>query len=1139
MMEKRYHDFNATAVPLEGSNLIEASAGTGKTYSIAILVLRLILEKQLSIKDILMVTFTQAAVAELADRIRLFVRKAYAASQDQDPQDGKIESLVQAAIEQWGATAIHQRLRDAVLLLDETAILTIHSFCQQTLNEFAFETDQLFGAEMVPDTTPIIESELNKFWRKHVTTLHPAILQLIWQESMRDNIQMILKEHLDGKRYLGYQSGAHYEISPEQQQDWLDDLDKIKQQQTALETKRLAYIADNYDSLMALCQSNGNARRYILPYADSPEKFAEIVNEKQGTDYVKKLFPEIVEMIAARNVFDTQFDEHKNTLRRQLNYLAIQEVAEGVKAYKQYSNMLNYDDLISHLNQALVQRENTRLVDNLQKKYKAVFIDEFQDTDRQQYEIFNRAFGENTILFYIGDPKQSIYAWRKADIYTYFEARNSVQHLYSMNHNFRSSENLIDAMNVFFKPTADFDTFEFTGERDSIQYFEVMSPENNSKGFLYHGEEKEIPITIFHSTKKEAINSAVAAQVAQLLVDRSYQIIKGNEKRAITPSDIGILVRTGKEGKMIKQELAQLGIPAVTIDETKVLNTAEAIDVLYLLEAMETPERSTINRALLSPFTGFTVQDILNLDDELSLTRFGEYQRQWQNNGAYTALMQFIAEFDVRNVLLGNHSKNGERIITNLYQLAELVHQVQNRKNLSMRDLIAWLKRGIDGMLVEGDEYVQRVESDEEAVNIVTIHKSKGLDYRIVFAPHLDFQGGNYNYLSFRDPDTGDYINAEKDRVTPEQQEAQRKQQVQEDRRLIYVAITRAIYKCYLFRNNSSKLKDTSFSKFVKALEVYHPHSPFISIKEDLPQAPEQPYRKSKLPTRKAGNAPVSFYLQEENWRKMSYTMLAAKPEQKPRIRSAQQEDEYDNFIFNTLRKGAKTGNLLHFIFENVNFSDNSQWEYWIKEAIARFVPGQEEIYLPMLQQLLQHVMHTQIKVGKTSFQLASVGKHKRLAELEFDFPVPLFRANMLNTLSDNELTVSVKRFSEDRNQELEGIMNGKIDLFFEHNHRYYILDWKSNYLGGSTADYTPAALAAAMNENNYHLQYLIYTVAVKKYLESRLPEFDYHKHFGGVVYCFVRGIRNNGDYGIFTARPDIDTITFIEDMLTAKSHRY
>ncbi|NSL89226.1 exodeoxyribonuclease V subunit beta [Chitinophaga sp. Mgbs1] len=1140
IMENRYKHFDAATVALEGSNLIEASAGTGKTYSIAILVLRLVLEKKISVKEILMVTFTTAAVAELHDRIRLFIRKAYKVSFGYEIDDDNITSLVLNAIEQSDPVTINQLLRDAVLLLDETAVLTIHSFCQQTLNEFAFETDQLFDAQMVPDTTSMVEHELNKFWRKYVTTLSSALLNHLWTEEMKDNIQKVLQEHLSGKKYLGFDENEDYTISARQQEDWMLQLQVLSDQRLAAAESLQQYFVTHKEDLTTACESNANARKSFLELVSRPKDFIKKLRETKA-QYVQKLFPDLLELIAQVDSAGDAIETHNQAIRRQLNYLAIREVEQGVKIYKERNNMQNYDDLITNLNTALVERENPNLVAALQQKYKAVFVDEFQDTDREQYEIFNRAFGENTILFYIGDPKQSIYAWRKADIFTYFNARNSVQHLYDMNHNYRSSENMIAAMNLFFKPTPDFDTFDFTGEHDSIAYIPVESPDNNSKGFLYKGEEKAVPVTVFTCKNKDEIVTGVATQVAQLLLNPGYRLVKETATRQLSPADIGILVRTTREGREIKHKLALMGIPAVNIDEAKVLDTAEAQEVLYLLEAMETPERSTINRALLSPFTGFSIQDILQLDNETTLNRFGKYREQWLQHGAYTALMAFIADFGVRNVLLEDNTENGERIITNLLQLTELVHQVQSRKNLSMRDLISWLKRGIDGMATEGDEYAQRVESDEEAVNIVTIHKSKGLEYKIVLAPFLDLvENKNIEFISFRDPDTGDYLNAEKSRLTAEQQHIYRQQLEQENRRLLYVAITRAVYKCYLYKNTYHTYKTSTLATFLHALGATVPDPALIDLTGQLPEKPEQLYRRSKLPAGNGSQAAVSFSLQEENWRKMSYTMLAAKPEQKPRIRTLQQEDAYDNFIFNTLRRGAKTGNLLHFIFENINFSDNAQWEYWLDEAILRFVPGQREIYLPMLYQLLEHVMHTTIEIDNTRFQLASVGRHQRMAEFEFDFPVPVFQANLLNELSDDELTVNIRQFPEysNYNAELEGIMNGKIDLFFEYNRRYYILDWKSNYLGSTVEDYAPPALAAAMNENNYHLQYLIYTVAVKKYLESRLEEFDYETQFGGVIYCFVRGVRNTGNYGIFTAKPAVERIALIEDMLTEKNSK-
>lgn len=1123
---KQYKDFNALTAPLQDSNLIEASAGTGKTYSIAILVLRLVLEQQLSVKEILMVTFTKAAVAELEERIRLFVRSAHKYALGKDIADENIIALVQAAIESRGEEKVQQQLRDAVLFLDETSVLTIHSFCQQALNEFAFETYQLFGAEMSPDFTPVIEEELNKFWRKHVTTLPASLLQLLWNEGLRDSIQYVLKSYLSGKKYPGYEEGKDYTITKAIQEDWRKRLQVLHEQKQVLEEALHQYIEDNTAQLSALCEGNTHAKKGLLPCLASPDDFADAIREKRDKAYVTKLFPDVLQRIDAYDAAEKAFGQEVQSIYQRLNAFAIQEAGKGIQLYKERNNVLSYDDLIGNLHYALTQRDGTKLVEVLCKKYKAVFIDEFQDTDRQQFEIFDKAFGEGTILFYIGDPKQSIYAWRKADIFTYFKARDAVKHLYGMNHNYRSSEPMIHAMNSFFLPHEGFDTFYFEQEENAIHYIPVESPVPNTKGLLVKEHDAEPAFSIFSLPKKKALLEAAAAQVAALLQDKRYQIDKKGVKRSVTPSDIGILVRTRQQGSEMKAQLARLGIPAVTIDDSKVLESEEALFLLYLMEAIASPDRSSINRALLSPFTGFQTEQLLILDDGAVLELFTRYKNRWQQDGIYTALMDFVADFKVKQVLLALQA-NGERIITNLFQLIELVHQVESRKSLSIPELISWLKRGIDGMATEGDEYTQRMESDEDAVKIVTIHKSKGLEYNIVLAPFLDFVDHRAPYfVSFRDPVSGDYIGAEADRLSEEQLKWYQQQTEQENRRLLYVAITRAVYACYLFRNQY--YRTSTLATFVDALKKGTDAS-LIACNAEAPAAPDTPYRQTTSQKTLTPTAPVHFVLQEENWRKMSYTMLAARPEHLVSPRSFPLPQAYDNFIFHTLRRGAKTGNFLHFIFENIHFSDDRRWNKWLEEAIRRFVPGQQEVYLLMLREMLQQVLYTNIGGEGEPFMLSSVAWHKRMTEFEFDFPVPLFPPDTLHSLSDDQSSVLIRSL---HGHELEGIMNGKIDLFFEHAGRYYILDWKSNYLGNDLQDYSPAALAKTMNDNNYHLQYLLYTLAVKKYLESRLSHFDYHGQFGGVIYVFVRGVRAGSEYGIFTHKPSLEKIHALEAII-------
>lgn len=1127
--QKEYQHFEASSVPLQNSNLIEASAGTGKTYSIAILVLRLVLEKDLSIRKILMVTFTKAAVAELAERVRLFMRSAYKYAQGNDIADDNIKGLVDKAVALSSLDAVLLQLRNAVLFLDETAVLTIHSFCQQALNEFAFETNQLFGAEMMPDLTLVTEEELNKFWRKHVTTLHTELLRHIWYPAMKDDIKEVLNNHLSGKKYPGYVDGSRYHITSAQQDAWQQELNGLLPQQEALETALYEYITTHANRLRTVCNSNAHAKKGLLNFIDKPKVFIEKIIEKKKSAYIEKLFPDILERIEEIKTAQDSFKENLEAIRQLLFFIAIQEAGKGIAQFKERNNMLGYNDLISNLHKALVQTNNPGLVAVLQSKYEAVFVDEFQDTDRQQFEIFDKAFGTNTILFYIGDPKQSIYAWRKADIFTYFKAREAVTNVYGMNQNFRSSEPMIRAMNKFFLPAAGFDTFHFKDKQDTISYIEVNSPVPNSKGLLLKNNISDIPFSVFEAENKKALHEAAAAQVAMLLRDNSYLIEKKGNHRRVQPSDIGILVRTGMQGRDIKTALAYMGIPAVTIDDARILQTEEARYLLYILDAIATPNRSSINRALLSPFTGFNIEDIIALDDGMVLELFTQYKTRWQNDGIYTALMDFTADFNVRQILLQNTVGSGERVITNLFQLIELIHQAENRKNLSMPELISWLQRGLDGMSAEGDEYQQRMESDEDAVKIVTIHKSKGLEYNIVLAPFLDFSENFWqDFVSFRDPVSGDYIGAEKKRMSKEQLDWQWEQAEQENRRLLYVAITRAVYKCFIYRNQY--YRSSTLATFLNALKDADPGL-IEFMKEQA--APPASYLSALTTDVKKASTPVHFALKEEHWRKMSYTMLAAKTEHQPLPRAVTTLSAYDNFIFLTLRRGAKTGNFLHFIFENIQFNDDSHWNKWLPEAMRRFVPGQQDVYGPLLREMLQHVLNAPIQMGDVSFMLSAIPWHKRLAELEFDFPVPLFSPEKLQSLSNDVTSVLIRNISSVPGYELEGIMNGKIDLFFEHEGRYYILDWKSNFLGSNVEDYTPAALAKAMNTHNYHLQYLIYTLAVKKYLESRLPSFDYDTQFGGVIYVFVRGARAGFNYGLFTHKPAIERIQALDRILS------
>ena len=1122
--------FVAVEVPLKSSNLIEASAGTGKTYSIAILVLRLILEKNLSIKDILMVTFTKAAVAELEERIRLFIRAAYQVADGVEIDDITIKGVVNRAIELLGKGKVKEILKDEKLLLDETSVLTIHSFCQQSLNEFAFETNQLFGSETLQDNSSLIEDETNKFWREQVTVLPPKLLMFLLGEGLnRITISEIINKHLGGQRFLDYNPEELYSFPRQVQERALEELMQLEKEMNSFIKNLHQEVLDSKTELADSCNQNRYAKTGLSPLIDKPEEFLSALNSKKNTGYVIQLFPEWLEKIEKAEEYKTKIKAVTREIIIRLYNIAIQKSIANIVDYKEKHSLLSFDDMIVKLHSALTKSNNEKLITEIRNKYKAVFIDEFQDTDKLQYEIFKSAFGEETILFYIGDPKQSIYAWRQADLKTYFKASHEVDCQYGMNQNYRSSEGFIQAMNVFFQPVDGFDTFYFEGEEDGINYIPVDSPIPNRKGMLLKGKTEDIPITIFEESNKDKISKAVCAQIIQLLENDEYLIEKNGEKRNIKPTDIGVLVRSKVEAQIIKSHLANHGIPAITIDDSKVLESQEAHYLFYLLNAFFEVNTPAINKALLSPLTGFTRTEILRLNQEEELERFKEYGEQWNKNGIYATLMKFINDFDVKNYLLINSQGNGERSITNLFQLIEILHKIQSSKSFSPMELINWLKRGLEGMKVDGDEFEQRVESDMDAVEIVTIHKSKGLEYNIVFAPYLDLKAElRKPFCSFKDNASGEYLFGFTDNLDNNKSEMALRQVEQENRRLIYVAITRAVYKCFIF-DNTYYANNSALSPFISSLK----QSPSLLKLIEFSASPEadENYRYKKIKGQKISNpsSPDLFKLNERYWRKLSYTSLAKESSVYVQKSNSNSDlEDYEFFIFKQLLKGNITGNLLHHIFESIDFVNKQYWEKHIRSALTHFMPKQLDNYRVPFSQLVEEVLNAKIETENKLFKLSEVSKEKRLNELEFDFNLSIFHTNSLNALSSSDSKFEVNSYGE-----LEGLMNGKIDLFFEHKGVYYILDWKSNFLGDSIEDYTKENLDKAMTDNNYHLQYLIYTVAIKKYLEGRMPDFNYEKDFGGVIYVFIRGVRKDKQHGIFVVKPELSKIEKIERLLS------
>lgn len=1123
MPDNKYKPFDVATVALENSNLIEASAGTGKTYSIGILTIRLIIEKEVPLPEILMVTFTNAAIAELELRIREFVKKANKVAKGEEINDALISEIVKKAIEEKDREKVINLLENAIHALDEVRIMTIHSFCQKTLNEFSIETKQLFQPELVPEIDSLMEPLVQDFWRKHITSLPVKLLEEI-RKGLFENISNCVKNHISGKEFYFFEEDIKYELGNVIEETGIQLLNhRIERNQVIEELEELLNV--NSSKLHDDCQENKLAVKYNA-HKLIGDPYGIIQHWKKGTQYISAIFGSygLDEKFNKITELDNNIEKNSKIIKNQILCFAIQEIQGVFRSQSQLQNVLTYDNLIQNLHAALVTNNNEGLEQNLRNKYKAVFIDEFQDTDRLQYEIFQKAFHKDTILFYIGDPKQSIYGWRGADINTYLQAVKDVQNRYSMNINFRSNESYIAALNQFFLPEENFDTFYFENKEDKILYHHVQSPEPNNAGkMLKEGTAAEGIYIVDGFKNKDDQYDALVSQISELLTNDHY-IIHKEKPRKVRPSDIAVLVRENKEASAVKKRLNKNRIPTIISKDEKIFNSDEAKEILYLLEAFLNTQPSNIAKALATSIGQFSDEEILTLNLDTISSAFQNYRTIWETKGIYAALIQFVLEFNIKTRLIDKQEANRDRILTNIYHLIELLHKAQHRNNFSTTELTLWLRRNLEKKS-HADEFNQRLESEEEAVRIITIHKSKGLQYNIILVPDMDWdtKPPTFRSESFRDSINGKLKSGMAADFKEEDLKVWEEQTEQGNRRLAYVALTRGVYACYLYKKSSKA--NTCFQAFYTKINddsknIFRINKVGINSKYN----PEK-----KLPIKKETQK-VHFTLYNNDWKQLNYSRLSVVGNSSKKLAFVHSGNEYDHFIFKELSHGNITGNFLHLIFENLAFNEPARWDSTVKQALVRISETKQKTYTSGLKQLIEHIMYAQIKTPSGDFTLSEIDNSKKLHELAFDFPVHEFKSTMLNSadLFEEKLRSYFYEASA-------GIMNGKIDLVFEWNGKYFILDWKSNYLGYSSDDYNEDGLKSAMDEGNYHLQYYIYTLALKKYLAFRLPDFDYDTHFGGVIYCFIRGMRQNESSGIYFNRPTKEQIEKLEEIVCAE----
>jgi len=885
----------------------------------------------------------------------------------------------------------------------------------------------------------------------------------------------------------------------------------------------------------------------------------------------------------------------KNVERRLLALRGelVQFCRERLPIRKRQSNVRFFDDLLNDLYQALCGESGEALAANLRGTYQAALIDEFQDTDPVQYDIFRKIYAATDCpLFLIGDPKQAIYSFRGADIFAYMEAAADVAEdkRFTLTGNWRSTPRLLTAFNTIFTNGANsfvYDKITYhpvtpakaMGEKDSVKPLLLAAGESPPLQVwcMPPGEDGE-PINV--TKANEIIPRAVAAEIARLLQEGAEGAAKIGD-HPVLPEDIAVIVRSHRQAGYIQEALRNLRIPTVVQSDMSIFATDQAREICTLLNALADPgSESKVRAALVTDILGRSGDDIaLLLDDERAwedcLEKFREYHQTWLSRGFMVMTQSMLAGEGVRGRLL-RHS-DGERRLTNLLHCFELIHRKAHEQKPGIEGLVTWFGERVSAE-DEAEEYQIRLETDEKAVKIVTVHVSKGLEYPVVFC--LFLWGG------VRDSDEvvtfHDGFAMIKDFGSPsydQNRKVAQRETLAENLRLLYVALTRAKCRCYLCAgaiNSASKKNrpETSSVAYlfhataetrmsedpvgrladeVKGLNAQEMQNQLQALQEKeekaisvvpLPESvsavPYAPFQNEGMPL---ANRKFSGAIRSD-WRVASFTSFAsheaAAIEQPDRdeINAGMEtpgpmdvEAPEGPSIF-TFPRGAQAGIFFHEIFEKLDFAGSSPEAVrsLAEKGLEKF--GYDKEWLPHVCDAVNSVITTPLAASEGSFKLAGIKQGSWISELDFYFPLRVINSDRmiallrkwgrLYTAADMTKVCASLRF-----RPVRGMVRGFMDMVFEHGGKYYLVDWKSNHLGYRVEDYGRKALKAAMEQNLYPLQYLLYTVALNRYFSLRVRGYDYATHFGGVLYVFLRGVSpdRGEEFGFFRDIPPVEMI--------------
>lgn len=1195
--------------------LIEASAGTGKTFTITTLYLRAMLGLRvdgaeispLTVDQILVVTFTDAATQELKGRIReklVEAQSAMVAPDNASPIVGAvIKEFVNSNLARSDVETEEQALRigyhllqKGIELIDEAAIYTIHGFCHKILQRFALETNSSFEVNFEMDATNYHMQAVIDFWRKYVMPLQQIEFDYFasyWKtpEAFYSELQRVLFKPIQivpnttEKDYLA-QIQQYQKLLGELKNHWKNsdfssvlvnsglkkNLNQFKKITILNEWLECTDLEPNFDSKVNWMLWNSESLH-------DPSKYSA-----KKTPIEHEIIDKIDEICVLQDrLLPAGFKSY--WIEKAKTY-----VENRVKQNKVDSQVIFPDDLLLDVSNALNGNTHGELVNKLRADFPLAFIDEFQDTDPVQYDIFHSIYGNSSDanMVLIGDPKQAIYKFRGADIYTYIEAKKDIDtsNHYTLDTNWRSHPDLIRAVNQCFLLS------DNVFQQTEIPFVEVSAGQVGQNQLLIDG--KPTSVMSFTHLQPEVdqddlpsdvanhhLATECANQIKQLLsLSQQGRAVIQRQKgmTPVTSADISILVRNRRQAKWLKQALAFQGIDSVFLSRDSLFGSELAKDLLRLFLAFDSPSNEKrLRAAVATSFFSYTDEELINLfSDSHSLDSkwnetvsvFHECHLLWRQGRVSAAINALIEYTNCIHRWLEQDLIHSERMVTDLRHLIEVVQEKAVELS-GQQKIIKWLQNQIqqsENSASSSEQMQLRLESDEQLIQINTFHASKGLEYPIVYLPYLmDFSAAKE--AIFHSTQTG--LSLRSDNRKQELQIAEH-ERLLEDIRLLYVAMTRAELALNMFvyaptegRSKKACLHQTAIGQLIPSLVDYSSDNEALADfcsriqgltsqnREDV--VSYQAYELSFISATSQTLAKQTLAIEQSqtlvlqniknqirnDWQVLSYSSLAHQSSTHydtdlnwySGLSDEGGAQKVDNIDIEQLKtpfsfpKGANAGSCLHWILEQLDFTQPViEQKTFVEQGLQKF--NIDLAWVDITVDWISSILNTPI----SHFSLAHLTNQQKLVEMEFYFDFSRLDSKVLG----NALLMAGFESAFVYGFEFEsGVMKGFIDLTFEYDGRFYVADYKSNYLGSQLDDYLHRGMQEAMSDHNYYLQALIYTLALHRFLKMTIPSYQYNEHVGGAMYLFLRGMQSSKEsYGVYHIEFKEDVILYLDNAL-------